>query len=33
MPVYAHPYRLLGVDLSAVPGISGGVLYMKLVPA
>lgn len=26
MPVYAEAHRLLGVDLSAVPGISGGVL-------
>ena len=26
MPVYAEAHRLLGVDLSSVPGISGGVL-------
>jgi hypothetical protein len=26
MPVYEEAHRLLGVDLSAVPGISGGVL-------
>lgn len=26
MPVYAEAHRLLGVDLSAVPGVSGGVL-------
>jgi len=28
MPVYEEAHRLLGVDLSAVPGISGGVLCM-----
>lgn len=26
MPVYEEAHRLLGVDLSSVPGISGGVL-------
>jgi transposase len=30
MPVYAQAHRLLGVDLSAVPGISGGVLCTLL---
>lgn len=30
MPVYAEAHRLLGVDLSAVPGISGGVLCTLL---
>ena len=30
MPVYAESYRLLGVDLSRVPGISGGVLCVLL---
>jgi transposase len=26
MPVYAEAHRILGVDLSAIPGVSGGVL-------
>ena len=30
MPVYAEAHRLLGVDLSAVPGLSGGVLCVLL---
>ena len=30
MPVYAEAYRLFGVDLSAVPGVSGGVLCTLL---
>jgi len=30
MPVYEEAHRLLGVDLSAVPGISGGVLCVLL---
>jgi transposase len=30
LPVYAEAHRLLGVDLSAVPGISGGVLCVLL---
>jgi transposase len=30
MPVYEQAHRLLGVDLSAVPGISGGVLCVLL---
>lgn len=30
MPVYEEAHRLLGVDLSAVPGISGGVLCTLL---
>jgi transposase len=30
MPVYAEAHRLLGVDLSSVPGISGGVLCTLL---
>jgi transposase len=30
MPVYAEAHRLLGVDLSSVPGISGGVLCVLL---
>lgn len=30
MPVYEEAHRLLGVDLSAVPGISGGVLCVLM---
>ena len=30
MPVYEQAHRLLGVDLSAVPGLSGGVLCVLL---
>ena len=30
MPVYEEAHRLLGVDLSAVPGISGGVLCVLI---
>jgi hypothetical protein len=30
MPVYAEAHRLLGVDLSGVPGISGGVLCVLM---
>jgi hypothetical protein len=30
MPVYEEAHRLLGVDLSAVPGISGGVVCMLI---
>jgi transposase len=30
LPIYAEAHRLLGVDLSAVPGISGGVLCVLL---
>ena len=30
MPVYAEAHRLLGVDLSSVPGISGGVLCVLM---
>ena len=30
MPVYEEAHRLLGVDLSAVPGVSGGVLCVLL---
>ncbi len=26
MPVYEEAHRLLGVDLSGIPGVSGGVL-------
>jgi transposase len=30
MPVYEEAHRLLGVDLSAVPGVSGGVLCVLM---
>jgi transposase len=30
MPVYAEAHRILGVDLSAIPGVSGGVLCMLM---